>query len=284
MKRSALLKPQAIVPWFFICCFGLAGVSLAQPLQVRVDRWLEVSHMSGRVTYLQGDTSQPARVGMRLEAVGEGIQTGARSSAVLAVDTDAGTVNLAANTTLRIQQLQNTPSGGRLTRLLVTEGQARFQVRPFSDPDSQMEIETPAGSSAVRGTEFGINVQPNGTTGVATLEGSVVTAAQGQSVTIAAGFQSILVPGQAPTEPVPLTNDVALRLEILTTVDPRTARIRARVDPINLVKIGDVPQTLDRAGRFDVLVSLPPNRQIEAVVIAPSGQQQRYTLAVPSQD
>uniref|UniRef100_A0ACD5H295 FecR domain-containing protein n=1 Tax=Desertifilum tharense IPPAS B-1220 TaxID=1781255 RepID=A0ACD5H295_9CYAN len=54
----------------------------------------------------------------------------------------------------------------------MTGGQARFRVRRFNHPGSSLEIETPAGSSAVRGTEFGVSVHPDGKTGIATREGT----------------------------------------------------------------------------------------------------------------
>jgi hypothetical protein len=69
------------------------------------------------------------------------------------------------------------PNNGRITRLLVPRGQVRLQLRPFTNPGSRMEIETPAGTSGVRGTEFGLNVQPDGKMAIATLEGSVATSA-----------------------------------------------------------------------------------------------------------
>ena len=143
----------------------------ARPLTVATQQWLEVRDVRGQVSFQDAGSSRAARPGMRLQAVGDRIETASNSSARLAIDTGAGFVNLSENTTLRIQSFQSFPSGGRLTRLQILAGQARLEVRPFTNPDSGLEVETPAGWSGVRGTEFGIAVRPDGTTGVATLEG-----------------------------------------------------------------------------------------------------------------
>lgn len=253
----------------------------AQSLQVRVDRWLEVRQATGTVTYQQGQTSRNARVGTRLQAVGETIRTGQGASAVLAVDTGVGFVNVSENTTVRVQSLEVTNSGGRITQLQVSGGQARLQVRRFTNPDSRLEIQTPAGVSGVRGTEFGVSVQPDGKTGVVTLEGGVVASAQGQSVAVNGGFQSLVIPGEPPSPAVPLTNNPALDLRQLTAEANQTARIVGQVDPVNLVQIEDETLVLDRQGNFDVTIPLPASRSIEAVVTTPLGRQQVYELLVP---
>lgn len=276
----ALILQRALL-WVMVCLVVRAEPATGQALQVRVNRWLEVQQTSGTVRFRRGEQSQPAPVGTRLEAVGDTLETGSRSSAVLAIDTDAGTVYVSQNTTMQVQELRTAPNGSRLTRLRITRGQARFQIRPFANPDSRLEIETPAGRSAVRGTEFGVNVQPDGTTGVSTLEGTVVTEAQNQSVTVEAGQQTLMIPGQAPAAPSRAANRANLTLRWLTLVDDRTVRIAGYTDSINLLEVARVPQSLDRRGQFDILVPLPRNRQIEAMVTTPVGLTQEYNLAVP---
>lgn len=264
-----------------IALLSVTRLSTAQPLQVRVDRWLEVRQVVGTATYQRGQSSQPARVGTRLQAVGDLVRTGSRSSTVLAVDTGIGFVNVSENTTVQIQELQQAANGGRITRLRVTGGQARLQVRPFTNPNTRLEIQTPAGLSAVRGTEFGVGVGPDGKTGVATLEGRVVTSAEGRTVSIGAGLQSLVLPGEPPLPPVPLREDTRLNVTVLATVDRQTARVAGQIDPFNVLMIGNNPTTTDRIGQFDITVPLPNNRRVEAVVITPLGKRQLYELAVP---
>ncbi|NES94104.1 MAG: FecR domain-containing protein [Desertifilum sp. SIO1I2] len=274
-----------LVPLLF-CVSALCHQSRAdevKSVQVRVHRWLEVTQLAGTVTYqAPQQSSEPARKGMRLQSVGDTLRTGNGSSAVLQVDTDIGTVNISANTTVRVQQLQLMPNGGRVTRLQVTGGQARFRVRKFNHPGSSLEIETPAGSSAVRGTEFGVSVHPDGKTGIATREGRILVEAQNQSLLVEAGQEVLLIPGLPPPgEPKPLTPLPQFNLRLLSTLDDQTVRIVAQVDPLNLVKIAGLPQILTHDGQIDVTVPLPPDRRIQVIAIAPIGLQQVYELAVP---
>lgn len=289
LKNQRLKALFGLVPSDFLrltCLLAvplLAGIQVSQAkyLQVRTNRWLEVQQMTGTVTYEKEDISELAKIGTRLQTVGEAIQTGVRSSAVLAVDTNIGVVNVSENTRVRIQELQVRPNGGRVTKLQITGGQVRLQVRPFTNPGSQLQIETPAGVSAVRGTQFGIIVHPDGRTGVATSEGSVVTQAQGKEVVVDAGFQSVMIPGEPPSPAIPLKQDSGLKLLLLTRVGNTRARIIGQVDPINLAIVEKRTLVTDRSGKFDITLTLPSNRRIEAVVKTPLGKQQVYELAVP---
>ncbi|MDX2098306.1 MAG: FecR family protein [Leptolyngbyaceae cyanobacterium bins.59] len=270
--------------WIFIgplLAVSLSDFLAAKPLQVRVERWLEVRELSGSVMYLRGALAQQAQLGTRLQQVGDTIKTGPRSSTLLEVDTGSGFVSMAANTTVQVKAIQTLPSGGRLTRLQVVQGQARFRVKRGESNNSILEIETPGGVSAVRGTEFGVNVHPDGKTGIATLEGKVETFAQGQSVMVEAGFQTLLVPGEPPTRPIPFQEGTGLKLQLLDAINSKTVRIRGQVNPVNLLTIADVSQTLDRNGQFDIQIPLPASRRIEAVVVSPFGKRQVYELAVP---
>jgi hypothetical protein len=186
------------------------------------------------------------------------------------------------NTDLRISRLQASPSGGRMTELTIERGQARLQVRPFTNPDSEFEIRTPAGVSGVRGTEFGVAVQPDGRTGVATLEGSIEASAQGESVTVPAGFQTLIVQGEPPTPPVPLTDDPGLDVTVLRSIRVDGAagvQLAGRIDPVNLLMIEGMIQPTDRTGAFDV--QLPVGDRIRATVVTPLGTEQLYELVVP---
>jgi hypothetical protein len=268
--------------WLLVVLLSAAATTLAQQvLPVRVDRWLEVQQLAGTVTYRHGQVSQAARVHTRLETVGDTLVTGSNSSAKLAVDTGIGTVDVSENTTLQVQQLDTAPDGGKITRLQVTGGQARLQVRPFTHRDSELKIQTPAGISGVRGTQFGVSVHPDGLTGVATLEGSVSASAQGQDVQVDAGLQSLIVPGEPPSPPVPLKDDPHLDIKSLARMDRETVQIVGWVDPVNLLIIADQPQTVGRAGEFDIQTSLPLNRRVAAIVITPLGTRQVYDLVVP---
>ncbi|MEB3211917.1 MAG: FecR family protein [Leptolyngbyaceae bacterium] len=253
-------------------------------IQVRVNRWLEVSQLSGLVT-IQSRTGplQTAQVGSRLQAIGDMLSTDVSSEATLAVDTTVGFIDIAEQTSIAIIELRSVSDGGRVTKLEVSRGQARLRVRPFTHGSSELEIETPAGWSGVRGTEFGVTVHPDGKTGVATLEGAVVTSGQGETVDVDAGFQTLVVPGEVPLPPVPLEGmgDTRLRPRIITAISEDVALVEGSVDSVNLLIVNDEVQEITPDGVFSLQVPIPDNRLIRARVITPLGAQQAYDLAIP---
>ncbi len=257
--------------------------SLAQKnVPVRIDRWLSIQQTSGNVTYQRRSVNRSAKVGDRLEAVGDGLTTGSGSSASLMVDTGIGTINVLEKTKLSVQALDVAPDYGRITRLQVSQGQVRLKLRRFTNRGSRLEIRTPAGLSGVRGTEFGVLVQADGKTGLATLSGAVVTGAQGRSVSVPAGFQNFTIPGEPPSVPVPLRDDTRFQYELQQEIDQGVRKIRliGQVDPVNSVTVDGQPQTTDRTGRFDALYFAPSFLRIQVVVTTPLGKTESYDLAL----
>jgi len=255
------------------------AVAQTQNVQVAVERWLEVRSLSGEVFYQSEQQRRPARMSDRLMRVGDRLETARRSTATLAIDAGSGFIDLAERTTLSIQQLAVAPSGGRITQLSVPNGQIRLQVPTLTNPDSRLEIETPAGWSGVRGTEFGLVVRPDGSTGIATLSGRVQASAQGASVQLPGGFQSLVLPNEPPTPPVPLTEDVSLnvtRLERRGTL----AYVSGRIDPINLLLVEGAAEIVTRDGSFEISLPISGRNTIAVVVITPLGKRQSYELAL----
>jgi hypothetical protein len=280
VRRSLLV---AVILGFFLSLSLYSASAQGQSLTVRGDRWLSIVEVSGNVELIPYEgTSRRARRGDRLTRVGDLLITGDNASARLEVDQRAGIVTMAENSQLQIQTLSITSSGGRITELAVSRGQVRLRVRPLTNPGSRLEIHTPAGVSGVRGTDFGLTIQPDGQTGVATLEGSVFAAAQGQSVVVSDAQQSSIYPGEPPTPPEPLRDDPTLYIEVLSgSRDGPTARVVGYTDTVNLFELNGEIQNLDRAGRFDLEVPIPIDGRILARIITPLGTEQQYELAVP---
>jgi hypothetical protein len=276
MRASLAVLPFAAIVGLLL----KTQYSVANRVPVRINRWLEVRQMAGSVSYQRGRAAQPAQIGTRLQEVGDTLSTGSQSNARLSVDTGIGFLQVAEDTIVRVQRLQVVPDGGRITHLEVPQGQVRLQIRPLTHPSSEVEIHTPAGVSGVRGTDFGVSIQPDGKMGVATLEGGVVVEAQQVSVPINQGFQNLTIPGEPPLPPVPLTEDTRLDVQRLAT-EGQAVYIQGQVDPVNLLILANTPQTLSRTGRFASQVALPRNRRVEAVVITPLGKRQVYELVVP---
>lgn len=274
-------KHWLLLSLFFIFLLTFQQALAKNNLQLRVNRYLEVSSIFGNVTYGNQQTSQPANVGTKLQKVGDSISTGKNSRTILALDTEIAFVEVAENTKLQIQKLHSTSNNGKVTELLVTGGQVRLKVRPLNNRESRLEIKTPAGITGVRGTEFGVSVQPSGKTGVATLKGQVVTSAQGKTVSVNKGFQSFVIPGKPPSPPVRLQDDTSLQIKILADMGNQQAKIAGKVDPVNLVILANEPLITNQNGEFEVITALPNNRKIAVSITTPLGKKQKYELAVP---
>lgn len=280
MKHQNLGRVTLIASALLLLSISRSSAQKSVP--VRINRWLVVQQVSGEVTYRQRNQTRSAKAGDRLEAVGDGIITGKNASAVLAIDTGIGTISVSEKTQLWVQILEVAPDAGRITRLQVPQGQVRLKLRRFTTRGSRLEIQTPAGLSGVRGTEFGLAVQPNGKTGLATLQGAVVTGAQGSSVRVSKGFQNFTLSGEAPSSPVPLKNDASLEYQWWQEFHRKVRKVRlvGRVDSVNTVTVNDEPQTTDRDGRFTALFFTPSYLKVRVVVTTPLGKTASYDLAL----
>ena len=274
-------KHWLLLSLFFIFLLTFQQALAKNNLHLRVNRYLEVRSIFGNVIYGNQQTSQPANVGTKLQKVGDSIGTGKNSRTMLALDTEIAFVEVAENTKLQIQKLHSTSNNGKVTELLLTGGQVRLKVRPLNNRESRLEIKTPAGITGVRGTEFGVSVQPSGKTGVATLKGQVVTSAQGKTVSVNKGFQSFVIPGKPPSPPVRLQDDTSLQIKILADMGNQQAKIAGKVDPVNLIILANESLITNQNGEFEVITALPNNRKIAVSITTPLGKKQKYELAVP---
>ena len=274
------------VGWAIAIVVALIAVP-AHSLTVEGDRWLSIAQLQGNVELIpfQGVAKQ-AQVGDRLASVGDMLVTNANSSARLVVDQQAGAVSMAENTELQVSTLSITSRGGRITVINVLRGQVRMTVRSLTNPDSRLEIHTPAGISGVRGTDFGVTVQSGGRTGVATSEGSVYAIAQGATVSVDANLQTTIEPGRPPEPPEPLRDDPTVFISALSALpgsipDNPMARVVGMTDAVNLIQINDDPKLLNREGRFDVVVPMSAAGRVRMSVLTPLGTEQQYELVVP---
>ncbi|MDA0267948.1 MAG: FecR domain-containing protein [Cyanobacteria bacterium] len=227
------------------------GRSLRSPAQSVYSRYLEVTRLSGSVTY-QGARS--ARVGDRLTSSGHSLTTSSRSSASLTVDFGIGTITMAENTRLVVARLDILQDGAYVTVIRVDRGQARMQTRPFTNVNSRLELHTPTGVASVRGTDFGVNVsQAQGTigkTGVGTLSGRVGTIAQGETVEVIDGQATLVLPGAAPEPPIALDRELALNLTEISRRG-RNIILRGRTNPTNTLLVNGEEIPLTPIGGFD---------------------------------
>ncbi len=253
---------------------------LALP-KFRPPRWLEILEVDGSVLY-QPVQRQPqaAEVGALIRDVGDQVSTGTASKTTLIFDEGIGQVFVTEDTLVEVTRMEKGPRGGYITHLAVPQGLAILRVRQLVNPESELKIDTPAGTAGVRGTEFGLGINPDGKTSVATGEGSVTVTAQGRVIVLEEGFASIISPGEEPTPPITLTGSLRLELERLVA-QIQDAHVVGRVDPVNLVYLNQqlVNTTLD--GHFDEVIPINSDRDLEIKVISPLGDEKLYSFIVP---
>jgi hypothetical protein len=157
---------------------------------------LSVTLGSATVTPLEGEPQELKADDAAVVQVGDEIAVSDDGEAVLTFFEGVET-RIAAGSTVRVGQFETSDSGTQIGLGLVL-GQTVNDVQELADSSSRFEIDTPAATITVRGTRFVVFARENQLTQVATLEGTVQVAAQGQSTDLPYGFGVKLMPGQAP--------------------------------------------------------------------------------------
>ncbi|NJN32280.1 MAG: FecR domain-containing protein [Synechococcales cyanobacterium RM1_1_8] len=241
--------------------------------------WLEVMRADGRVVLRQG-SFRAAAVGDRLFQAGDALQTGAAASAILELDDGIGRINVAENTAFTISRLARLRSGARLTTLDLSQGQVRLNVRKFTHAQSRLEIRSPAGVAAVRGTEYGVSLSDDGRMVVATASGLVTASNRGRRVFLEANFGSRLRPGEFPSPPQRLDRQLLLQRSTVE-LSGQQLYIRGQIDPLNHVSVAGIEIPVDNTGQFDTSITLPDDPLIfdfDIVVSNALGELRIYPL------
>jgi tetratricopeptide (TPR) repeat protein len=172
--------------------------------------------MVGKLIAIQGQVAvrcgsdtrwEPARVGQPLGA-GDAVRTGPTSSAsILCVDESQ--IKLNENTTVILKKIAPSP---RLQPVTPVKGQPP-PASQYEVPEGEIwlrnkhekfrfELETPAVTAIIRGTELNIRVGGNGATSIILLDGHVCIANPQGEVCLRPGEEGYAVPGQKPTKRV----------------------------------------------------------------------------------
>ncbi|MHC1724986.1 MAG: tetratricopeptide repeat protein [Syntrophobacteraceae bacterium] len=195
--------------WFLIiACFILTSVHLA----------LGSPPLTGKLLYMQGQVAIrsagtealiPAQLNQDLYA-GDAVITGPVSrAAILCIDESQ--VKLNENTILILKQVLHSTRletadifpvaarGSSKSSYEIPQGEVWFRNKY---ENSSFDLETPAVTAGIRGTELNIRVQKDGATSVILLEGSVFLFNDYGSVSLNPGEEGLAQPGKAPTKHV----------------------------------------------------------------------------------
>jgi hypothetical protein len=278
-------------------------------------RSLEIEEIRGTVSF----KGRPAVVGDRLVAPGDEIITGPDSTARLGIDNDAGIVEVAEKTAVRISNLSSSAGGQKDTAIFVSRGRVRLSIgktaattraantstiippnqiaalhtfsglgkssqiaqQKSSAKTAPVRVETPEGVAGVRGTSFGVSVG-GGKTAVETIEGAVAVSGNTDSeVVVNGGNATTIFPQTSPVTPSASPRLAKLTVRSLGRLSGNIYRLSGQINPIDTVYVHNEAIKIDRKGNFKIQGILPPSRRLKIVVRGPSVTERHYSLAVP---
>lgn len=209
-----LIRKRILVPFSLIMLMGCGSVVWAADLTGKL------IYFHGQVVVKPASSSdwQPATINQDLFA-GDLIQTGpAAGAAILCLDESQ--IKLNENTQLELRQVAPSPrlrlgeaipaAAAQAAASLYGVTRGEIWLRNKNDK-FRFEMETPAVTAAIRGTEFNLRVQPDQTSRVTLLEGSLQLINPFGQVVLQAGDEGLARPGQAPTKRVVLQPDNAVQ-------------------------------------------------------------------------
>jgi hypothetical protein len=157
---------------------------------------LTITLGSATVTPVEGEPQELKTDDAAVVQIGDQIAVSDDGEALLTFFEGVET-RIAAASTVKVDQFETSDSGSQIGLSLVL-GQTVNSVQGLADSSSRFEINTPAATISVRGTQFVVFARENDLTQVATLEGTVQVAAQGQSTDLPYGYGVKLTSGEAP--------------------------------------------------------------------------------------
>lgn len=295
---------------------GLPLDSLQAQMPPPEVRSLEVQKIQGTVTV----NGRPGRLGDRLVQPGDEIETGSDSKVRLRINDYIGSIELSENTIVRLQVLSGSSFNNQVTEIFVERGQVRLAIassvaRQFggagqseeqivaglnpllelaqdseesedeleqdnTTSDAPVRVRTPRGVAGVQGTAFGVNVGPNGKTGIQTLDGAVAVGARNREVVANAGANAVINPGSEPLLNPTTPRLATLRLRSIRRRNGSNVRLIGQVENLDLVFIDDRLVETDAEGKFDVTLPVPTSGRFRFVVRGPSVRERVYVISV----
>ena len=189
-----------------------AGVARAAPPEAAA----EIVSLQGKGEYREAAEPRwrDAKLRQRL-AEGHFVRTG-DSSRMAVLLTDQTQVRLAANSMIQIKQVGD--NRDRSTVLNQSAGRSWTQSK---NVPNRLTVETPSALAAIRGTDWELVVDADGTSTLTVLSGEVLLSNDQGSVSIAAGEQGRAQKGVAPVKRVLANPRERVQWVSAFTVDPR---------------------------------------------------------------
>ncbi|MBM2810321.1 MAG: hypothetical protein HW416_1080 [Chloroflexi bacterium] len=178
---------------------------------------------------------------------------------------DGSTTEIEPSSTIEIVRLDSPPGGGKTISIRQEAGLTWNRVEKLFDANSRFETTTAAGVVFVRGTEYKVRVEPDGTMIVEAVTDTVIveTVVNGQTVQVVLGpgTQTTVRAGQPPSPPVPIAPaQFSLSIAFDGPVAPFLTDDRNRsigFHPQGNSYVSQIPGATYRAGAGRQILSVP---------------------------
>jgi len=183
------------------------GIKLRMPLA-----WMKAGPATAHFGAVEGEVEveRVSRGAPRKAIGGDALHAGdivrTRASGRAAVEFhDGSTVTLHPDSILRLDVMRAYAAGLSEVRTGLSPGRAEARVQAQPEQPSRFEIDTPAGITSVRGTDFRVSVPADERTSrTEVLDGKVAVVAAGKEVAVPAGYGTVMRVGEAPGAPIAL--------------------------------------------------------------------------------
>ncbi len=209
----------------------------------------------------------------------DGVRTLPTGRAVLAGG-EAYEVTMEPGTEVSISELS-----ASISKLMLESGMASASVRGAAKHTFEVRAR---GSDAVATTQagaFAITNNGQGTVAVGTREGELQFQGGGKTVIVRAGQQSIVRPGQGPTEPAPIPSTLLLKVTLpdAAVLNRKRLKLSGQVEPGAVVELSGTTLRPDAEGRFEHELTLKEGENpisIRAKAVGGRAQQSHHKVTV----
>ena len=263
---------------------------------------------SGTVTIVSGGQERVASSGDVL-ALGDELISSEGANVRLVLDNNRGSVEVAEFSHFRIDEISgdqveldvrkgrvrlslgqissnpradnSAPAVANAPILLSAAEPLFLQSQGNSGSNYNFRVRTPTGVAGVRGTSFGVNVGPNGQTGISSLDGTVAAIAQEQQVLVESGQYSGISPN-ADDPRATAANPVLTYLKAVVegSKGSKTLSLTGAVHPLDLVYVNGLAIETDPDGNFALQIPRPASRRLRFVVRGPAVRERVYVIPV----
>lgn len=166
----------------------------------------QAAQVNGEVLYrtAQDHRQRPLKAGTEL-GIGSEISTGDDGTMFLRF-ADGSELALKPNSTVKLDSMSAFGDSGMVdSRVRLLDGRIEFNVKRKPEGESHFEVNTPAATTAVRGTVFRVNMAARETTSrTEVTRGKVAVTGAGTERDLPEKFGTLVEKGKAPLPPVPL--------------------------------------------------------------------------------